>query len=159
MSALPADWRQAALVGVLAGAATLFGGSLALRFRSALGLFMGFSSGAVLGVARFDLLPEALTAGTPALAPVAITTATAIGFSLYLALDRLPPLIWSSGRRIRLGPGSLTAHSFMDGLGIGVAFHASASVGWVVAIAVLEHDFIDGADTIAEADPTRRKSR
>ena len=50
------------MVGVFTSAATLFGGGLALRFRSALTLFLGFSSGAVIGVALFDLLPEALEA-------------------------------------------------------------------------------------------------
>ena len=36
----------------------------------------------------------------------------------------------------------------MDGFGIGVAFQASAAVGWVVALAVLAHDFLDGANTV-----------
>ena len=105
----------------------------------------------MIGVALFDLLPEALETGRRAYAPLAITTATGVGFATYLVLDRLPQLLSAgAARRNRLGPGSLTAHSLMDGFGfgIGVAFQASTAVGWVVALAVLAHDFLDGANTV-----------
>ncbi|WP_174301947.1 hypothetical protein [Caulobacter sp. S45] len=72
-------WLPALMVGVFTSAASLFGGGLALRFRSALTLFLGFSSGAVIGIALFDLLPEALGAARQAYAALAITTATGIG--------------------------------------------------------------------------------
>ena len=137
-------------VGLVTGGATLVGGGLALRFRSAITLFLGFSSGAVIGVALFDLLPEALKTGEAAYDPLGITSAVALGFLLYLTLDRLPALV-GRGRwkRVPLGPGSLVVHSLMDGLGIGIAFKASPAIGWVVAIAVLAHDFLDGANTVA----------
>ncbi len=38
----------------------------------------------------------------------------------------------------------LTVHSFLDGFAIGGGFQASARIGWLVAIAVLAHDFGDG---------------
>ncbi len=50
--------------------------------------------------------------------------------------------------RGKLGAGSLSIHSFMDGLAIGLAFHVSAAIGWVVATAVLVHDFSDGINTV-----------
>ena len=37
----------------------------------------------------------------------------------------------------------------MDGLGIGFGFQASASIGAVVAAAVLAHDVLDGSNTVA----------
>jgi zinc transporter ZupT len=43
----------------------------------------------------------------------------------------------------------LTVHSFLDGFAIGGAFQASAKVGWLVAVAVLAHDFGDGVTTVA----------
>jgi ZIP family zinc transporter len=51
-------------------------------------------------------------------------------------------------RRGVLGAGSLSVHSLLDGLSIGLAFQVSTSVGAVVAIAVLVHDFSDGINTV-----------
>ena len=49
------------LVPIVFASATLvstgFGGLAAVRFRDRLHLLLGFSSGAVLGVALFDILP------------------------------------------------------------------------------------------------------
>jgi zinc transporter ZupT len=44
--------------------------------------------------------------------------------------------------------GSLSLHSFLDGVGIGLAFQVNAAVGVVVAAAVLTHDFSDGINTV-----------
>jgi ZIP family zinc transporter len=44
--------------------------------------------------------------------------------------------------------GSLSIHSFLDGVGIGLAFQVNAAVGLVVAAAVLAHDFSDGINTV-----------
>ena len=48
-----------------------------------------------------------------------------------------------------LGAGSLSVHSFLDGLAIGLAFKVSSAVGLVVALAVLAHDFSDGINTVS----------
>ena len=47
-----------------------------------------------------------------------------------------------------LGPASLTAHSLLDGLGIGLAFQVAPAIGVVVAVAVLAHDVADGVNTV-----------
>src|SRR5690349_20189993 len=47
-----------------------------------------------------------------------------------------------------LGAGSLSIHSFLDGVAIGLAFQVSAAVGAIVTIAVLTHDFSDGINTV-----------
>jgi ZIP family zinc transporter len=39
-------------------------------------------------------------------------------------------------------------HSFLDGVGIGLAFQVSNAVGLVVTTAVLVHDFSDGINTV-----------
>src|SRR5207248_751356 len=125
----------------------------ALKFRDKLHLILGFSAGSVIGVAFFDLLPEAIEAGRsqPALAT---TSTIAIGFLLYLVLNRVA-FVHSKDdnssheiRRGHLGAATLVIHSYMDGLAIGLAFQVSAQVGLVVAIAVLLHDFSDGINTI-----------
>jgi ZIP family zinc transporter len=44
---------------------------------------------------------------------------------------------------------ALAGHSFLDGIGIGLAFQISQAVGIVVAIAVIAHDFCDGLNTVS----------
>jgi len=133
--------------------ATLFGGWLAMILRDRLHLILGFSAGAVLAVAFFDLLPEALKLA-PANPSLAFAVA-AVGFFAYTVLDRL---INTHGNRHGhdgaarargwLGAASLSAHSFVDGFAIGAGFQASVGVGTVVAVAVIAHDCADGMNTV-----------
>jgi zinc transporter ZupT len=44
---------------------------------------------------------------------------------------------------------ALIGHSFMDGVGIGLAFQVSQAAGIVVAMAVIAHDFSDGLNTVS----------
>ena len=44
---------------------------------------------------------------------------------------------------------ALSLHSLLDGIGVGLAFQVSSSVGWIVAVAVLTHDFSDGINTVS----------
>lgn len=137
-------------LGVAAGAATLLGGWLALRFANRIHLILGFSAGAVIGVALFDLAPEALRLAHGARDPAMITSLVALGFFGYLVVDRALLIVSTGdlGHRGHLGAGSLTVHSFLDGLAIGLGFQVSATVGGVLAIAVLAHDFSDGINTV-----------
>jgi ZIP family zinc transporter len=43
----------------------------------------------------------------------------------------------------------LSVHSFIDGLGIGFAFHVSTATGLLVFLAVVSHDFADGMNTVS----------
>jgi ZIP family zinc transporter len=43
---------------------------------------------------------------------------------------------------------ALAVHSFLDGVGIGLAFQVDETVGVAVAIAVIAHDFADGLNTV-----------
>ena len=52
------------------------------------------------------------------------------------------------GPRGFFGAFTLSAHSFFDGIAIGIGFQASAAVGIVVTAAVLTHDFSDGINTV-----------
>lgn len=138
------------LAGAATGAATLGGGAAALRFKGALSSLLGFASGAVIGVGLFDLLPEALDIGVGRHSTLRLMAAVATGFVAYLAADRLALIAGQRNGRLRghFGPASLTGHSLMDGLGIGLAFQVAPATGIVVAMAVLAHDFLDGANTI-----------
>ncbi len=139
-----------------AALATLCGGLFALRFRDKLHLILGFSAGAVIGVAFFDLLPESLGLTSGAYDIGLTTSLSALGFVLFMILDRT---VMGHGHqdedcenvshRGKLGAGSLSFHSFLDGVAIGLAFQVSISVGLVVTFAVLAHDFSDGINTVS----------
>jgi ZIP family zinc transporter len=138
-------------IGGAAFLATLIGGFFALKFSDKLHLILGFSAGAVAGVALFDLLPEAFELGSAYHSAADISLFIAFGFFGYLILDRLILLHAheeSKTPRGALGALTLSAHSFLDGVAIGIGFQASAVVGVIVAAAVLTHDFSDGINTV-----------
>ena len=135
-------------LGFAAGAATLLGGFLALRLKNSLHLILGLSAGAVMGVAFFDLMPESVAlAGRNAADVIAVTAA---GFAIYMVVDRLALVMTQGGHghRGHIGAASLTVHSLLDGLGVGLAFQVSPAVGVVLAVAVLAHDISDGINTV-----------
>ena len=132
----------------------MLGGLFALRFQDKLHLILGFSAGSVIGVAFFDLLPGALEAGDVYPAST-ITSTVAVGFLVYLVLDRFvfvyardEEFQQDGSRRGHLGAATLTIHSCMDGIAVGLAFQISTQIGMVVAVAVLLHDFSDGINTV-----------
>ena len=146
---------MALALGFAAVVATLLGGLFALRYQDKLHLILGFSAGAVLGVALFDLLPESFDLARNSYSAPTITLFVAIGFFAFLFLSRvllLHPEDAHGGhghhRQGTLGAASLSLHSFLDGVGIGLAFKVSTTVGVVVAVAVLAHDFSDGINTV-----------
>ena len=148
MTILPTTVLPIAL-GLAASVTTLLGGMLALRLGSRITLIMGLTAGVVLGVALFDLVPEALAMGAGIHDVRTLLAAVAIGFTAYMILDRV---LATSHRGIALrphiGPASLTVHSFLDGMGIGLAFQVSPAVGGFVALAILTHDLSDGVNTV-----------
>ena len=145
-----AQYNTVLLVVIAAAAflSTLVGGLLALRLRDKLHLILGFSAGAVIGVAFFDLLPEAVNFGAGLRSAAGILSWTALGFLSYLVLDRILLFHGDAAPRGRFAAGVLCLHSLLDGVAVGVAFQASHEVGVIVAIAVLTHDFSDGINTM-----------
>jgi ZIP family zinc transporter len=142
------------VIALAASAATFIGGSFALKFRDKLHLILGFSAGAVAGVALFDLLPEAIELGTAYHSSATIALFVALGLFGYLILDRLILLHTHeednevNAPRGFFGAFTLAAHSFLDGMAIGVGFQVSSVVGLVITAAVLTHDFSDGINTV-----------
>ncbi len=136
------------IIALAAFSSTLAGGLLALGLRDKLHLILGFSAGAVIGVAFFDLLPESLALGSRFHGAGTLLSLTALGFLAYLVLDRLLSFHTDSPPSGALGAAVLCIHSLLDGVAIGLAFQASRSVGIIVAIAVLTHDFSDGINTM-----------
>lgn len=143
------------LIAISAFIATSLGGLLALKFKDKLHLVLGFSAGALIGVAFFDLLPEAIELGGKDIGISSITAVVALGFIIYMIADRFvaphhhnEEHCENENHKGKLGAGSLSIHSFLDGLAIGLAFQVSSAVGLIVAVAVLVHDFSDGINTV-----------
>ncbi|HTO59092.1 MAG TPA: ZIP family metal transporter [Pseudomonadales bacterium] len=137
-----------AAIAFAAFCATFAGGLFALRLKDRLHLVLGFSAGAVVGVALFDLLPAALDLGAKYHDAKTLMSWVALGFSIYLVADRIVASR-NTLQRGSLGAGSLSMHSFLDGIAIGLAFQVSTSLGAIVTLAVLAHDFSDGINTMS----------
>jgi zinc transporter, ZIP family len=145
---------------------TGLGGMAALRFRDRLHLLLGFSSGAVIAVALFDVLPEVFAlGGGSSYMPFA-----AIGFLAFFALERYTALhrsrehvhtaIAHEQELGTLSAAGLTFHSFLDGVAIGVGFQTSAKIGLLIALGIIAHDLSDGLNTVtvllAHGNPRKR---
>ena len=142
-------------IGAIAFIATFLGGSFAIRFRDKLHLITGFSAGAIIGVAFFELLPESVNLISKNQGISTVSFLLSAGFVVYMVLERMIVLhavhesnCENTRHRGTLGAGGLSLHSFLDGVIIGLAFQVSRSVGIIVTVAVLTHDFSDGINTV-----------
>ncbi len=145
------------LVSLLTVVATLLGGLFALKQRDKLHLILGFSAGAVLGVAFFDLIPESLNLAGNNFSHETVLMFIALGFVVFMLFDRFMSLhtcpegedCHNENHKGTLGATTLSIHSFLDGAAIGLAFKVSPAVGIIVTAAVLAHDFSDGINTVS----------
>jgi ZIP family zinc transporter len=146
-------WIAIPLAG-LTVVSTLLGGMLAFRLQRSIATLIAFTGGIVVAVALFDVLPEAIDALD---SPRRVGTLIGVGFIGFFLVERVlvlhhrdDPFQARAHARIgALGAGALSVHSFIDGLGIGFAFHVSTSTGLLVFLAVVSHDFADGMNTVS----------
>jgi len=132
---------------------TLAGGALAFRLRRELHTVIALTGGVVVAVALFDVLPEAVDAIGEG---ERVGLLVGLGFLAFFLAHRLlvlhhrdPAERALAHRQVgALGAAGLSAHSFIDGLGIGLAFSLSTSAGVLVFIAVVSHDLADGLNTV-----------
>jgi zinc and cadmium transporter len=138
---------------------TFAGGMFALRNRDRLHRILGFTAGILIGVVAFDLLPEiySLVRDNHASDRYAMV-ALVCGFLAFHIIEKSILIHHSqedeygSHHHPQVGVISalaLAAHSFFDGLAIGLGFQASNTIGVAVAIAVIAHDFSDGINTVS----------
>ncbi|HWG56527.1 MAG TPA: ZIP family metal transporter [Gaiellaceae bacterium] len=147
MSVLPI---ALALVTVVS---TLAGGFVAFRLARELTTAIALTGGVVVAVALFHVLPEAIeTAGDPHRVGLLVGA----GFVAFFLAERglvlhhrdEPEQARAHARVGALGAAGLSLHSFVDGLGIGLAFGLSTETGLLVFAAVVAHDFADGLNTV-----------
>lgn len=136
---------------------TLAGGAFAFRYQRYLLYIMAFSSGLLIGVAFFDLIPDVTAAAFARSIPVrTLMIVVAFGFLAIFLLEKLT-VIHSEKQHDApghhhhvgiIGAAGLSFHSFLDGLAIGVGFEAGTRIGFLVLLAVVAHDFADGLNTV-----------
>jgi zinc transporter ZupT len=137
---------------------TLLGGLLTIKFRFRIDLFTAFAAGVLIGVPLFELLPEALSLAFQIEFSIEyVMYLVALGFIFLLILERYISVhkICEQGvcKNIRHPKGGfygaieLSIHSYIDGFAIGIGFQFSSTVGFIIAIAVISHDFSDGLNT------------
>ncbi|HET7053596.1 MAG TPA: ZIP family metal transporter [Solirubrobacterales bacterium] len=134
--------------------ATLIGGRIALRLSHTLPTVIALTGGVVIAVALFDVLPEGIDSVGDA---NKATLLVAIGFLTFFFAERAlvlhhrddPEEARAHERVGVLGAFGLSIHSFIDGLGIGLAFSLNSTTGFLVFIAVISHDFADGLNTVS----------
>jgi zinc transporter, ZIP family len=146
-------WVAIPLSGVTV-LSTLAGGLVALRMSRDQATMLALSGGVVVAVAIFHVLPEAMETGGDAHRVAALVGAGFLGFflaerALVLHHRDEPEQARAHGQVGALGAAALSAHSFVDGLGIGLAFSLDTATGVLVFLAVISHDFADGLNTVS----------
>lgn len=149
---------EAVLFSFLTFVSTGLGGLFALRNKSKLHYIMSLTSGVLIGVCFFDILPEAFKIAQDNSFPFTpLTLAIVTGFLLFHVLEKTVLIHHSHEEEYAdhkhpviglLGASGLSVHSYLDGIGIGLGFHVSPQVGLLIAIAVIAHDFSDGLNTV-----------
>lgn len=150
---------SAVLLSLAAFFSTFAGGLFALKFRDRLHFILSFTAGVLLGVVSFDILPEIFRLSSEQqIDATGAMVALVVGFLFFHGLEKFVLVHhaheaeYANHHHPQVGVFSalaLAGHSFMDGVGIGLAFQVSEAVGIIVAIAVIAHDFCDGLNTVS----------
>ena len=103
---------------------------------------MEFSAGLMIGIAAYDLLPEALHAGyPPALAGLALGTVCALCLKGAVERHGEGRTLLSTGALQLLG---VCTHNFFEGLAIGSGFLLSPELGLSLLVVIVLHDLPEG---------------
>ena len=151
------------MIGFLCGmVGTGLGGLLTVFIKNPTRRFMavllGFTSGIMMAVVCFDLLPEAIKIGGVALSLLGIT----LGSLGIMAIDSALPKESNDIKRTEEGYGfiksgillgiGIALHNFPEGLAVGSGFAANNYLGLGLAVVIGLHDLPEG---IAMATPLK----
>lgn len=137
----------------------LAGGLIGFKWKDKMHLTLGFTAGVLIAVVAFDLFPELVeladAAGVSLRVPMIALVA---GFLLFHIAEKLLLIHhahedqYGHHRHPTVGVFSslaLSAHAFLDGVGIGLGFQVSTTLGIAMSLAVLAHNFTDGLNTVS----------
>lgn len=139
---------------------TTIGGLFALKNKHKLHFIMSFTAGVLIAVCFFDILPELFSIlSADKLDPTPALIALVTGFLAIHILEKVAVIHAGHEEEYAvhdhrhpavgvIGATGLTIHSLLDGVGIGLGFHISPHVGFLIAIAVIAHDFSDGLNAV-----------
>lgn len=160
---------EAILLSFATFLSTTFGGLFALRNQGKLHYIMSFTAGVLVAVCFFDILPEVFRISadnhlniTPAMIAVIAGFLTFHVLEKTIVIHSTHEEEYASHHHPSVGvlsASGLSLHSFLDGVGIGLGFHVSASIGLLIAIAVIGHDFSDGLNTVTLMLANKNTSR
>jgi ZIP family zinc transporter len=147
------SWLAVPLAGVTV-LSTLAGGVVALRLARDLATAIALTGGVVVAVALFHVLPESIEIVDD---PERHSLLVGVGFLAFFLAERLlvlhhrdaPEDARAHSHVGALGAGGVAMHTFIDGLGIGLAFSLDTTTGVLVFLAVIAHDFADGLNAVA----------
>jgi ZIP family zinc transporter len=137
---------------------TVLGGLFAIKNHHRLHYVMSFTAGVILAVCFFDILPEAFRLVSENQSDVMpLSIAIVAGFIAFHILEKTILIHHGHEEEYAIhkhptvglvGALGLAFHSFLDGVGIGLGFQVSQQIGFLIAIAVIAHDFSDGLNTV-----------
>lgn len=149
------------LFAVLTFISTLCGGLVALRFKKRIHLILGFTAGVLLAVVTFEIFPEITTLTNELnINIIQPMIALVIGFMMFHILEKVLVMHYAEEDQYHehkhpiVGVASgvaIAMHAFLDGIGIGLGFKISPTIGTFIALAVIAHDFSDGLNTVTLA--------
>jgi ZIP family zinc transporter len=150
---------EALLLTLSTFVSTLVGGFVGLHYQHRLHLLISFTAGVLIAVPFYDIIPEIFSITTEHnldITPALI--AILMGFLTIHTLEKLAMIHTAHESEYAehkhplvglISASGLAFHSFLDGVGIGLGFHASAHVGILISMAVIAHDFSDGLNTVS----------
>lgn len=149
---------EAIILSFITFLSTTLGGLFAIKNRDRLHYIMSLTSGVLIGVCFFDILPEAFRISSENKLDITpLTIALVVGFLVFHIIEKTILIHHNHEEEYAdhkhpvvglVGASGLSFHSFLDGVGIGLGFHVNPHVGLLIAIAVIAHDFSDGLNTV-----------
>lgn len=146
---------------------TVCGGIVAFKYKRFAHIFTGLTAGTLLAVIFLEILPEIIEMQEGAKLPLIFVL---VGFIAFHVIEKIFSLHHSHDdghghhhhhpvKSKKIGAIALIIHSFFDGLSIAVAYKVSPEFGFLLALAVIAHDFSDGFNTVSLTERSKASKK